>query len=83
LKRFAGACGTSIPSWLDDRFDGLDDNADERAKVAADVAAEQIKDLVRRGIHEFHLYTMNRSPLVSAVLERLGMQRKADARAVA
>ncbi|AVA22130.1 MULTISPECIES: methylenetetrahydrofolate reductase [NAD(P)H] [unclassified Rhizobium] len=81
LKRFAGACGTNIPSWLDERFDGLDEQADKRANVAADVAAEQIEDLVRRGIHEFHLYTMNRSPLVSAVLERLGIQRRADARA--
>lgn len=81
LKRFAGACGASIPSWLDERFDGLDENVEERAKVAADVAAEQIQDLIGRGIHEFHLYTMNRSALVSAVLERLGLQRKVDARA--
>ncbi|MGY5807781.1 methylenetetrahydrofolate reductase [NAD(P)H] [Rhizobium sp. LEGMi198b] len=81
LKRFAGACGTNIPSWLDERFDGLDEQADKRANVAADVAAEQIEDLVRRGFHEFHLYTMNRSPLVSAVLDRLGIQRRADARA--
>lgn len=81
LKRFAGACGTSIPSWLDERFDGLDENTDDRARVAAEVAAEQIQDLMRRGIHEFHLYTMNRSPLISAVLERLGLQRRVDARA--
>lgn len=75
LKRFAGACGTTIPSWLDDRFDGFDDRPEERAKVAADVAAGQIEDLVRHGIHEFHLYTMNRAPLVSAVLERLNLRR--------
>ncbi|WFU07581.1 methylenetetrahydrofolate reductase [NAD(P)H] [Rhizobium sp. CB3090] len=80
LKRFAGACGTHIPSWLDERFEGLDEDADKRADVAADVAAEQIEDLVRRGIHEFHLYTMNRSPLVSAVLDRLNIPRKTDAR---
>ncbi|MFS8045639.1 methylenetetrahydrofolate reductase [NAD(P)H] [Rhizobium sp. BR 314] len=81
LKRFAGACGTSIPSWLDKRFAGTDDDVELRARVAAEVAAEQIQDLVRRGIDEFHLYTMNRSPLVSAVLEQLGIQRKADTRA--
>ena len=75
LKRFAGACGTVIPAFLDERFEGLDDKPEERAKVAADVAAEQIEDLVRRGLHEFHLYTMNRSPLVSAVLDNLGFSR--------
>jgi len=75
LKRFAGACGTVIPAFLDERFAGLDDKPEERAKVAADVAAEQIEDLVARGLHEFHLYTMNRSPLVSAVLTNLGLRR--------
>lgn len=74
LKRFAGRCGTSIPSFLDDRFAGYDDNPTERAKVAADVAAEQIFDLQRRGVNEFHLYTMNRAPLVNAVLENVGFR---------
>jgi methylenetetrahydrofolate reductase (NADPH) len=72
LKRFAGRCGTSVPSFLDDRFAGYDDDVVGRAKVAADVAAEQILDLQRRGINEFHLYTMNRAPLVNAVLENVG-----------
>jgi methylenetetrahydrofolate reductase (NADPH) len=79
LKRFAGACGTIIPSFLDDRFAGFDEKPEERAKVAADVAAEQIEDLARRGITDFHLYTMNRAPLVSAVLTNLGLKRE-DAR---
>jgi methylenetetrahydrofolate reductase (NADPH) len=76
LKRFAGACGTVIPAFLDERFAGYDDRPDERAKVAADVAAEQIEDLIRRGLNEFHLYTMNRAPLVSAVLDNLGLSRR-------
>ena len=76
LKRFAGACGTVIPDFLDQRFAAYDDKPEERAKVAADVAAEQIEDLVRRGLHEFHLYTMNRAPLVSAVLANLGHSRQ-------
>ncbi|MDM9628660.1 methylenetetrahydrofolate reductase [NAD(P)H] [Rhizobium sp. S152] len=76
LKRFAGACGTVIPTFLDERFAGYEDKPEERAKVAADVAAEQIEDLARRGISDFHLYTMNRAPLVSAVLSNLGFKRE-------
>ncbi|MDE1158262.1 MAG: methylenetetrahydrofolate reductase [NAD(P)H] [Neorhizobium sp.] len=83
LKRFAGRCGTSVPSFLDDRFEGYDDKPEERAKVAADVAAEQIEDLMRRGLDDFHLYTMNRAPLVSAVLERLGRKPVRDVGAAA
>ncbi|MDI6834758.1 MAG: methylenetetrahydrofolate reductase [NAD(P)H] [Rhizobiaceae bacterium] len=80
LKRFASLCGASIPAFLDERFAGLDDQPQARAEVAADVAAEQIEDLVRRGITDFHLYTMNRAPLVSAVLQRLGLKRGGEAR---
>ncbi len=76
LKRFASRCGASIPTFLDARFDGLDDKPLERAEVAADVAAEQIADLQGRGLHDFHIYTMNRAPLVNAVLERLGRSRR-------
>ena len=46
-----------MPAWLDNRFDGLDDKPQARVRVAAEVAAEQIADLRRRGIGEFHLYT--------------------------
>ncbi|MCY1669255.1 methylenetetrahydrofolate reductase [NAD(P)H] [Rhizobium sp. SL86] len=85
LKRFAGRCGSSVPSFLDARFAGYDDKPEERAKVAADVAAEQVEDLIRRGIHEFHFYTMNRAPLTAAVLENLGRlpNEKAQAGAAA
>ena len=59
-----------------------DDRPEERAKVAADVAAEQIEDLIRRGIGDFHLYTMNRAPLVSAVLTNLGFSRRTEKKRV-
>jgi len=75
LKRFAGRCGSSVPSFLDARFEGLDERPEDRANVAADIAAEQIQDLIRRGIGDFHIYTMNRAPLVSAVLQRLGRRQ--------
>jgi methylenetetrahydrofolate reductase (NADPH) len=74
LKRFASMCGASIPPFLDERFSGLDDQPQARAAVAAEVAAEQIEDLVRRGVSDFHLYTMNRSALVTATLGNLGLR---------
>ncbi|MBO0142127.1 methylenetetrahydrofolate reductase [NAD(P)H] [Agrobacterium sp. Ap1] len=82
LKRFSKRCGATIPGFLDERFEGLDDNPDDRAKVAAEVAAEQIEELGRNGFNHIHLYTMNRSPLVSAVLDNIGYKpgmRKAAA----
>lgn len=83
LKRFAGRCGASVPAFLDARFEGLDDKPEDRAEVAADIAAEQIADLMRRGIHDFHIYTMNRVPLVDAVLRRLNRARSKRAQTAA
>lgn len=83
LKRFAGRCGSSVPSFLDKRFEGYEDRPEERARVAADVAAEQIDDLIGRGVTDFHIYTMNRSSLVNQVLELLGRVRRAEAGAAA
>ncbi|AYD01543.1 methylenetetrahydrofolate reductase [NAD(P)H] [Neorhizobium sp. NCHU2750] len=77
LKRFSKRCGATVPGFLDARFEGLDEKPEERAKVAAEVAAEQIEDLGRRGFSHIHLYTMNRSPLVSAVLDNIGYKPQA------
>lgn len=81
LKRFAGRCGSTVPAFLDKRFEGYEDKPEERAKVAADVAAEQMEDLLRRGVKDFHIYTMNRAGLVSGVLERLGRTREGQSQA--
>ena len=35
ITRFAERCGASVPDWLVERFDGLDDDAGTRAAVAA------------------------------------------------
>ncbi len=74
LKRFAGACGASVPDGLDARLGHLDADPAARLSIAADVAAEQMADLYRRGITEFHLYTMNRAPLTHAALQKLGLK---------
>jgi len=73
-KNFAARCGTSVPDWLAGRFDGLEDDAATRKLIAAAVAAEQVIDLVDRGVTDFHFYTMNRADLVYAVCHLLGLR---------
>src|SRR2546430_16969458 len=55
-------------------FDGLDDDAATRKLIAGAVAAEQVLDLVDRGVTDFHFYTMNRADLVYAVCHLLGLR---------
>ena len=71
---FAKRAGASIPKWLADRFEGLDDDPETRRLIAASVAAEQVLDLVDEGVYNFHFYTMNRADLVYAVCHLLGMR---------
>jgi methylenetetrahydrofolate reductase (NADPH) len=73
---FAKSAGASVPQWLADRFEGLDDDPATRRLVAATVAAEQVLDLVDRGVCDFHFYTMNRADLVYAICHLLGMRPK-------
>ena len=63
-----------VPDWLAERFDGLDDDPATRRLIAAAVAAEQVLDLLDRGVSEFHFYTMNRADLVFAVCHLLGLR---------
>ena len=81
VKRFAGMCGASIPAELEKRFEGLDDDPDTRRLVAAAVAADQVFDLMKRGVDRFHFYTMNRDELVFALCHLLGL--RADQRVAA
>jgi methylenetetrahydrofolate reductase (NADPH) len=71
---FAARCGASVPAWLAERFQGLDDDPATRKLIAAAVAAEQVFDLVDRGVTTFHFYTMNRADLVYAICHLLGLR---------
>jgi methylenetetrahydrofolate reductase (NADPH) len=73
-KSFAARCGASVPDWLAQRFDGLDDDVATRKLVAAAVAAEQVLELADRGVTDFHFYTMNRADLVYAICHLLGLR---------
>jgi len=72
--KFATGAGASVPEWLAARFDGLEQDVETRKLIAAAVAAEQVLDLVDRGVTEFHFYTMNKADLVFAICHLLGLR---------
>ena len=74
---FAARTGASVPDWLAARFEGLEHDPETRKLIAAAVAAEQVFDLLDRGVTEFHFYTMNRADLVYATCHLLGMRARA------
>jgi methylenetetrahydrofolate reductase (NADPH) len=74
VLRFAARCGATVPDWLQFRFLGLDDDAETRRLIAASVAIEQVQDLRREGVAEFHFYTLNRAELTYAICHALGVR---------
>lgn len=80
---FAASCGTHVPQWLADRFEGLDDDPATRKLIAAAIAAEQALDLVDRGVTDLHFYTMNKADLVYAICHLVGVKGETVQKAVA
>jgi methylenetetrahydrofolate reductase (NADPH) len=80
--RFAQKAGASVPAWLGERFEGLDDDPMTRRLIAAAIAAEQVFDLVDAGVEHFHFYTMNRADLVFAICHLLGLRPQAETKVI-
>jgi methylenetetrahydrofolate reductase (NADPH) len=78
-RRFAATCGASIPQWLDDLFEGLDELPAARQLIAATVAAEICGQLYAGGVRHFHFYTLNRAELSYAICHLLGVRAEKKA----
>jgi methylenetetrahydrofolate reductase (NADPH) len=76
-RRFAGLCGASIPPWMGDLFEGLDELPAARQLIAATVAAELCGQLYAGGVRHFHFYTLNRAELSYAICHLLGVRAQA------
>jgi methylenetetrahydrofolate reductase (NADPH) len=76
-RNFVTRTGTTVPDWLAQKFDGLDNDVDTRKLVAATVAAGQVQKLFKHGVDTFHFYTMNRADLVFTICHLLGIRPKA------
>ncbi len=76
-RHFAGQCGASIPGWLNELFEGLDELPAARQLIAATVAAELCGQLYNGGVRHFHFYTLNRAELSYAICHLLGARAKA------
>lgn len=74
LKRMAGMCGSYMPAWMDELYEGLEDDPKTRELVTAHVAAELASKLAEGGADQFHLYTLNRADLALSTCALLGVK---------
>ncbi|MCQ0094097.1 methylenetetrahydrofolate reductase [NAD(P)H] [Roseovarius sp. M141] len=81
-RRFAEACGTSIPSWLNAAFETAErDGRSDLLAIA--VATELCSKLMSEGVEDLHFYTLNRPELTRDICHALGVTPKVELRDVA
>ena len=78
VKRMSERCGASVPDWLAELYQGLEDDLASRKLVAGAVLAEQVRVLRKEGFAQFHFYTLNQSELTYAVCNLLGIKPETE-----
>ena len=73
-KKFADMTNVRMPAWMAQMFDGLDDDAETRKLVGANIAMDMVKILSREGVKDFHFYTLNRAEMSYAICHTLGVR---------
>jgi methylenetetrahydrofolate reductase (NADPH) len=74
ITKMAGLCGSKVPAWLAEMFEGLDDDVETRRMIAATVAGDLCRRLRGEGVEQFHFYTLNRADLTFAICHLLGVR---------
>ena len=73
-KKFADMTNVRIPTWMAKMFEGLDNDAETRQLVGANIAMDMVKILSREGVKDFHFYTLNRAEMSYAICHTLGVR---------
>ena len=74
ITRMAGLCGSKVPAWLAEMFQGLEEDVETRRMIAATVAGDLCRRLRNEGVEQFHFYTLNRADLTFAICHLLGVR---------
>jgi len=71
VQRFTKMCGSTIPAWLMERLEAVQDDPETVRQLGIDHATEQCEHLLQEGAPGIHFYTLNRSKATLKILESL------------
>ncbi|MGI8729064.1 MAG: methylenetetrahydrofolate reductase [NAD(P)H] [Solirubrobacteraceae bacterium] len=78
-RRFAGMCGSKIPTRLDELLSKVEDDNDAAVRLGIDYTTEQCQGLLEYGVPGFHFYSLNRSRSIAAIFDNLKLATLAGA----
>jgi methylenetetrahydrofolate reductase (NADPH) len=82
VRKFAEACGTVVPTWLDEAFDKALRDGRERLLATA-LCTELCSKLVENDVDALHFYTLNSPDLTRDVCAALGITPRVELSEVA
>lgn len=68
---FAERCQATVPQWICEKFEGLEDKPEEAKKVATELLLEQTEDLIKNGVPHIHFYTLNKAAITEDVCKAI------------
>lgn len=71
LARFSSVCGADIPRWLKMRLEEYGDDIESLRAFGVDVVSELCETLQAWGVPSLHFYTLNRSTMISNIIENI------------
>ena len=71
LARFSSVCGAEIPRWLKMRLEEYGDDMASLRAFGIDVVSELCETLKVSGAPSLHFYTLNRSGVISNIIENI------------
>ena len=75
VLRMSEACGASVPEWMKNKFDGLDEDLESRRELAIEIAIDQCRDLINSGFENLHFYTLNQATVTKAACNALSLEK--------
>ena len=75
VLRMSEACGASVPEWMKNKFDGLNEGLEIRRALAIEIAIDQCRDLINSGFENLHFYTLNQATVTKAVCNALSLEK--------
>ena len=72
LARFSSICGAEIPRWLKMRLEEYGDDMASLRAFGIDVVSELCETIKVWGVPSLHFYTLNRSGVISNIIENIG-----------
>lgn len=75
LERFTSMCGAIIPDSLRSSLSEIKDSAEDVLNFGIDFAVKQANELIEGGAPGLHLYTLNKSNQVEAIIKNLNNWR--------